>query len=185
MKKLNRKRNIRQISFLLPFLGVILILSSGCGSIIGKSINSEVNQDFDVDKYMRYFINAKNDDLCYKPVAQVLLDQGIIPYSGKVKTSKLEIYMSNRDGFCLPPRWNSDSFLCLRYTYPREAIVIFKDAETSKVLLKVEYKRALFAINAGYKECSLMIKEELEKDIAKLQKSHLPTPLQPDTGALP
>ena len=174
---------IRRIFLMLTGMALMLIFGSGCGTVAGISVTSEANPDFNVDGYTRYFINAGNDALCYKPVAQVLMDQGIIPYNGKVKASKLEVYMSDEEGICFPPRWNTDSLLWLRFTFPKKATVVFKDAETKRMLLKIEYQRAFFAVNAGYRECRSMIKDELEREIAKLKKSYLPIPLKGDTGS--
>lgn len=174
---------MKRILLMLPVLILLLIFGSGCGTVIGTSMTSEINSDFYVDGYTRYFINAKNDELLYRPVVKVLMDQGIVPYNGDVKISKIEVYINNEEGWCFPPRWNRHSPLWLRFSYPRKATVVFKDAVTEKMLLKIEYNRAWFAINAGYRECRSMIKEELEKDLAKQQKSMLPVPLEADTGS--
>lgn len=183
MKKESEVKKRNSIFIIHSTLILLLILCCGCVSMNGGSVSSEVNTRFKIEQYTRYFINAKEGNLCYKPVSRVLIDQGILPYNGDIKRSKLEVYFTNREGVCFPPRWDSSSYYLFRFTYPREATVVFKDAVTKQVLINLTYERAFFAINAGYKECKSLIQEKLANAILQSRIRNLPTPIKADSGS--
>ena len=155
----------------LIFLGVLLMFSSGCGTIMGKTVDSEINPEFNIDKYNRFNDSDIADGFCIESVVDVFRDKGLLFYNGQAREQDLKIYLDAKEGFCLPPRINPNLSFWLQFTFPRSASVKVEDAVTKKVLLEVNYKRAFFATGAGYKECRELIIEELKKAFAESKKN--------------
>ena len=167
---------LNSIHFLI-FLGVLLMFSSGCGTIIGKTVDSKINPEFNIEQYKRYTPDYPNDGLSVEPVINPFRHEGLVRFNGKGGNGDLKIYIDAHKGFCLPPQINPHVPFWLQFTFPRSASVKVEDAVTKKILLEVNYKRALFATGAGYQECRQLIIKELEKAFAESRKNKLkPTP---------
>ena len=162
--------NIKVLCLFLPLFGVVLIFCSGCGTIVGKSVNSEISPDFNIKDLQRYHSRFINDGFDISTVIDVFEEERLVPYNGQGGIKDIEVYVDAESGFCLPPRFNP-RIMSLQFTFPRKASVKVEDAITKKVLLEVNYKRALFAIGAGYEECRNMIIEALKKALVESKKN--------------
>ena len=163
--------NSRTVYLLLPLFGLILIACSGCGTIIGKNINTEINDNFNINHYKRYYSDSDDASAFLDDALWVFFkEQGLIFDKTMNKKGDIKVYITAEQGFCLPPRYNS-RIGGYWYTFPRKVAIKLEDAITKKVLLEIYYKRALFATGADYEECENIIIEALKKALAESKKN--------------
>jgi hypothetical protein len=160
----------------LLLLTALSIMLSGCGTITGTRTTSKVNPKFNPGKYNRFFINATDDSLCFKPAEQSLLTQGLMPYDGKSRERTLFAYMSNSSGLCFP-QFNTKYPLWFRFVFPTTAKVLLKDAKTSETMVEVDYERGYFSTGPGEELCTDSVKDELDKVFKKAMLDKLPEPI--------
>ena len=160
---------MKTMHLILPLLGVLLC--SGCGTIMGKSISTKTSGSFNIKNYKRYNTNLDNNSyFILDDIEPPFEAEGLIYNNTMNKKGDIEIYVISELGYCLPPRYNP-RIRGYWYTFPRKVSVKLEDAITKKVLLEIHYKRALFATGTGYEECGNIIIEALKKAFAESKKN--------------
>jgi len=162
-----KEMNKKSISILM-FLSVI-ILSSGCGTIIGKRVDVEEKDVKALKKYKNFIIKRQEDSesiYIERSIESLMRVNGLKKFYHQEDLDQLnEDYLIFKafisDGFCLPPQIGH--CFSIWYFLPTYVNITLLDGRTKKELYTVEYHRALLAFNAGPPECEDMVIGELRK----------------------
>jgi len=160
---------------LFGITALLMVLSTGCTSLTGKEVITELNPKFDPNvyrgAYTLYFVFwPRIDDFFHK--------EQRLPLTSRDQTSQcLFIDGVETKGFCFPPDL-SRHFEPIFYM-PRKFDVTVADAQSKEILLTVHYKRDIFAWNGKFAGCEEAIIEALRDAFAQARKNHQPKKVQP------
>ena len=161
--------------FSLAIIELMTICCSGCGTLIGTTINTTVSPDFNIKEYKRF--HSHYDDETYPflglEVNVFLKDDNLKRFLGKYgeySSGDMLVLVNGHLGFGLPPGLISHQF-DFGYTFPRLVSVEIQDAVTKKQLLLCVYKSGFFSM-CSYSDCRKMIIAELQKAFDESRKKH-------------
>ena len=161
---------------LLAVLSMIVLLSTGCSTIVGTKVSSSVTPGTNIQNYSRFMIKSNKEELAYEPAKQALLEQGFIPYDGTDKTEQFFVYTNEDYGLCFP-RFNTKSLLWIQFIFPTNANITLKDAKDLKPLLEINYERGYFSLGPGKERAKEELRNQLYKTLKELKLSTLPKPI--------
>ena len=162
---------------LLAILSVIVLLNTGCSTIVGTKVSSSVTPGINIQNYSRFQIKSNKDQLAYQPAKQALLEQGFIPYDGSDKTEQILVSTNENYGLCFP-RFNTQSLLWIQFMFPTNASITLKDAKNLTPLIEVNYERGYFSLGPGKGRAKDELRNQLYKTLKELKLSTLPKPIK-------
>lgn len=149
---------------------ILTLFTSGCYSVIGKNVETEINPDFKLNEYNKFDLHSHEESSFLGDILLRFFEKQGFSMANTYPTKyDLYVYATMEKGFCLPPQFNPYK-MWFQFTFPKKAEISIQDAVTKKVLLTCKYKRGLWATSAGYVEFEEMIMESLTKAFDDLKK---------------